>query len=77
MIGMESIMGKSLSIVGLAVAVLVAPAYAATRLSYGECKVKVMHDPGGRYLVGHSRDRCARACVAAIRRCQATAGKFD
>jgi hypothetical protein len=70
-------MGKSLSIVGLAIAVLVAPAYAATRLSYAECKIKVMHDPGGRYLVGKSRDRCGHACVAAARRCRASGGKFD
>jgi hypothetical protein len=70
-------MGKFLSTLGLAIAVLVAPTYATARVSYGECKVRVMNDPGGRYLVGKSRDRCARACVAAIRRCQANAGRFD
>jgi hypothetical protein len=70
-------MRKSLGIVGLALAVLVAPAHAATRLSYGECKIKVMHEPVGRYLAGKSRDRCGYACVAAARRCMANAGKFD
>ena len=74
---MGSIMGKFLSILGLVIAVLVAPTYAAARLSYSECKIRVMHDPGGRYLAGKSRDRCGYACVAAARRCMANAGKFD
>jgi hypothetical protein len=74
---MGSIRGKFLSILGLAIAVLVAPSYATARVGYGECKVTVMNDPGGRDLVGKSRDRCGRACGAAIRRCMARAGRFD
>ena len=70
-------MGKFLVVLGLATAVLVAPADAVARMSYGECKTRVMNDPGGRYLVGKSRDRCGRACVAAARRCVASGGRFD
>ena len=76
-LAMGSIMGRLLIIAGLAVAALVAPANAASKLSYGECKVRVTNDPGGRYVVGKSRNRCGHACVAAARRCMASGGKFD
>jgi hypothetical protein len=59
-------MGKLIA-AGLVAMVVIVPANAAPKMSYGACKTKVMQDP--RNL--RQGTFCDKACVAAIKRCQA------
>jgi hypothetical protein len=61
-------MGKLLIIASLALSVgVIGSASAATKMSFGACKTKVMQDP--RNLDGKSRNYCGRSCMVKVREC--------
>jgi hypothetical protein len=61
-------MGKLLIVTSLALLVcLVGAANAATKMSFGACKTRVMQDP--RNLDGRSRVYCGRSCMVKVRAC--------
>jgi hypothetical protein len=68
-------MGKLVILVALAGTAFVVPTNAVAKVSYGDCRAKVMQDP--RYLDGKARTGCGKICGAAIRRCMQNNGKYD
>jgi hypothetical protein len=65
-------MGKLAVMAGLVAMVVIMPASAAPKASFGACKTKIMQD--SRNLDGPGRNYCGRGCMAKVRACMSGAG---
>lgn len=60
----------------LGITILAAPAFAASKANWGDCKNKVMASPKYTSSSWHG-GACGATCAAAIRRCMANGGNVD
>ena len=65
-------MGNLAIVAGLAAALVIMPASAAPKMSFGACKTRVMQD--SRNLDGPNRNYCGRSCMVKVRACMSGAG---
>jgi hypothetical protein len=71
-----SVIFRSIAVAGLLMSTLTVSAEAAQRLSYAQCRARVIQSPV--YLGGkESSLACMQPCEAAIARCMENGGKFD